>query len=73
MFRIAADTPTPTLWMMSATLVALTAAYEFTVGRLGGQSWSALLANYAIWRGRLWPLVLLTLGLTPFLWRPRRA
>lgn len=68
-FRIAADTPTASLWRMSATLVALTVAYEFTVGLLGGQSWPEMLANYAIWRGRLWPLVLFTLALTPFLWR----
>lgn len=70
-FRIAPGTPDARLWGMSAVLVLLTVAYEFAAGLLGGQSWREMLANYAIWRGRLWPLVLLTLGLTPFLWRPR--
>jgi hypothetical protein len=71
-FRIAPDTPDAALWRMGAVLVAATVAYEFAAGLLGGQSWPEMLANYALWRGRLWPLVLLTLGLTPFLWRPRR-
>lgn len=72
-FRIAASTPDRALWQMSLLLVTLTIKYEIVVGVLGGQTWSEMLANYAIWRGRPWPLVLLTLGLTPFIWRPRRT
>lgn len=49
--------------------VALTVAFEFVVGRwVDGKSWTELLANYAIWRGRLWPLVLATVAAAPFLW-----
>ena len=39
------------------------------VGRyVDRKSWSELVVNYAIWRGRLWLIVLATLALTPFLW-----
>lgn len=71
-FRIAPSTTSANLWRMSVLLVALTVAFECTFGRLEGKSWSELLSNYALWRGRLWPLVLLTLGATPFIWRGRR-
>ncbi len=70
-FRIPSDTPTRTLVLVSAALVALTIAFEFTFGLVEGKSAQELLANYALWRGRLWPLVLMTLGATPFLWRGR--
>lgn len=72
-FRIAPETPNKALWQMSFVLITLTIKYELAVGVLGGQSWREMAANYAIWRGRPWPLVLLTLGLTPFIWRPRRT
>lgn len=50
-FRIAPETPRAALWRMSAVLVTLTIAYEVAIGLLGGQSWQAMAANYAIWRG----------------------
>jgi hypothetical protein len=50
-------------------LVVLTVAFEFLIGRyVDHKSWADLVGNYAIWRGRLWPIVLLVLALTPFLW-----
>jgi hypothetical protein len=49
----------------------LTVAYEFGIGMAGGQSWAEMLKHYAIWRGELWPLVLLALAATPWLWRGR--
>jgi hypothetical protein len=67
-FRIAPGTPTRRLLAMGALLVVMTVAFETTFGRLEGKSWSELLENYAFWRGRLWPFVLLTLALTPLLW-----
>lgn len=72
MFRIPAETPTRQLALYSVILVALTVAYEFGIGLAGGRSWPEMLENYAIWKGRLWPLVLAALALTPFLWRPGR-
>jgi hypothetical protein len=53
----------------SVTLVLLTVAFEFSFGHyVDGKSWSELLANYAIWDGRLWPVALMTLAFMPFLW-----
>ncbi len=53
----------------SVVLVALTVAFEFLFGHyVDGRSWRELAANYAIWEGRLWPVVLLTLGMMPFVW-----
>lgn len=64
----------------SATLVLLTMAFEIAFGRyVEGLSWTEMLGNYAVWRGHLWPLVLATIALMPFLWgrwslrEPRRA
>lgn len=70
--------PTRTLLGASAWLLALTVAFEFAVGRwVDGESWRELAANYAFWRGSLWPALLLLVALTPFLWgrwvRPRPA
>jgi hypothetical protein len=72
LFRIPRDAATGRLAAQSAALVALTVCYEFAIGLRGGQSLSALLGHYAFWRGELWPLVLVALAATPFLWRGRR-
>ena len=61
----------PRLATMSLLLVGLTVAFEFTFGLIEGSSARELVANYAFWDGRLWPLVLLTLAATPFIWRGR--
>lgn len=53
----------------SLILVVLTVAFEFLFGHyVDRKSWSELLANYAIWNGRLWPIALSTIAFTPFLW-----
>lgn len=53
----------------SATLLILTVSFEFLFGHyIDHKSWSELVANYAIWQGRLWLIVLMTLAFTPFLW-----
>lgn len=71
LFRIPGATGAATLAGYSAVLVGLTIAYEFAIGRAGGKPWSELLGNYAIWDGKLWPLVLIALAATPWLWRGR--
>jgi hypothetical protein len=49
--------------------LGLTVAFEFLFGHyVDGKSWAELLANYAVWRGRLWPVVLAVIGISPFLW-----
>src|SRR5688500_6859570 len=76
-FHPLAGAPMARLVRASAILVALTVVYEFAFGHwVEGQSWTELAGNYAIWNGRLWPLVLASLAIAPFLWgrwvRPRR-
>ena len=54
---------------MSVALVLLTVAFEFAMGMgIDRKPVSELLANYAFWRGALWPWLLLLVALTPFLW-----
>jgi hypothetical protein len=58
---------------IAAVWVALTVAFEFGFGHwVMGASWRELLANYDLLQGRLWPLVLVALAVSPFLWKPRR-
>lgn len=71
---LAGSTP-PELLIVSAVLVILTVIFEFTFGHwVEGKSWRELAGDYAIWRGRLWPIVLLVLAASPFIWaRPSNA
>jgi len=67
--RPLAGRPTKDLAITSVVLVALTVAFEFLFGHyVDHKSWEELAQNYELWRGRLWPILLLTLALTPFLW-----
>ncbi|HEU0072420.1 MAG TPA: hypothetical protein VFS30_00275 [Dehalococcoidia bacterium] len=45
----------------------MTLVFEFGFGRLMGQSWATLLENYDVLHGRIWPLVLIVVLLTPVL------
>jgi hypothetical protein len=57
-----------TLWTV------LTVAFEFLFGHyVSGLGWQALLAEYDLRQGRLWPFVLLTTLLAPWLWGLRRG
>jgi hypothetical protein len=71
LFRIPASASNGQLALQATLLVALTVAYEFGIGFAGGRTLSEMLKHYAIWRGELWPLVLLALAATPWLWRGR--
>jgi hypothetical protein len=53
------------LWLI------LTMVFETSVGLLGGLSWRELLAAYAVWDGAVWPLVLISVVASPFIWLPR--
>jgi hypothetical protein len=51
---------------IGASWVALTVAFEFGFGHyVAKQSWSTLLADYDLRRGRLWPLALFATGAAP--------
>ena len=50
-------------------LVGLTVAFEFAVGLwVDRRTPGELAAQYAFWRGELWPWLLLLIGFTPFIW-----
>jgi hypothetical protein len=50
---------------VGAAWLALTLAFEFGLGALQGLSMEAMLAEYDIMRGRLWPLIPLATLLAP--------
>jgi hypothetical protein len=55
-----------TLLKVGAAWVIATIAFEFSFGLLAdGKTWSELLHDYNVFHGRLWPLVLLVIGLAP--------
>lgn len=69
LFRPLAGQATRQLLRVSAWFVCLTVAFEFSFGHyVDKKSWDELFANYAIWNGRLWPVLLVLLALTPFIW-----
>jgi hypothetical protein len=62
----------PSSWVdaraIGALWLALTLAFEFLAGHyLFGTPWSRLLADYNVFRGRVWILVLVTTALAPIL------
>jgi hypothetical protein len=51
---------------VGAAWVALTVVFEFGFGHfLDHQSWSSLVHDYRLDKGRLWPIVLAVIGLAP--------
>lgn len=69
MFRPLRSWPDRALTLTTLVLVVLTVVFEFAVGRFVDQkTWSELFGDYAIWRGRLWPILLALVALTPFIW-----
>lgn len=56
-------------WLIALGVIwtLMTLVFEFGFGRMMGQSWATLLENYDVPHGRIWPLVLVVLLLTPVL------
>jgi len=72
--RRARGRSTGALVRVSAIWLLLTVAFEFLFGHyVDHKSWTELAGNYAIWRGNLWPIVLATLVLSPFIWGRSRT
>ena len=68
-FRPLIGLPLARLLAVSLLLVGLTVAFEIVMGRLvDHKSWAELAGNYAFWRGKLWPLVLAVVAISPVLW-----
>ncbi len=54
--------------------LVLTVAFEFLFGHyVAGHSWSRLLADYNIFAGRIWVLVLIWIAVAPMLMRRLRS
>ena len=54
-------------WRVGLLWMSLTVVFEFLFFHyLGGHSWEALLANYDLSAGRLWPLILLWVAIAPY-------
>ena len=59
----------PDFWRVGVAWLTATVAFEFLYGRfVSGLSWEALLADYDIFHGRLWSLILLGLLFGPVFW-----
>lgn len=55
-------------WVIGSVWVVLVVAFEFIAGHyLFGTSWDRLFENYNVARGRIWPLVLVTTAVTPYI------
>jgi hypothetical protein len=55
-------------WVIGGVWVTLTLAFEFLAGHYAfGDPWSQLLADYNIFRGRIWVLVPVTTAIAPAL------
>jgi small-conductance mechanosensitive channel len=55
------------LWLIGFIWLILTLLFEFGIGITEGRSWSYMLADYKLWEGRIWPLVLATVLLSPII------
>jgi hypothetical protein len=67
--RYAPEAKASQLSWIGVAWLATTMAFEFVFGHfVSGQSWSALLADYNIMRGRLWSLILVSVCLGPWFW-----
>jgi hypothetical protein len=53
------------LWVIGLFWLFLTLIFEFSLGILGGKTWEYMLADYKLGAGRIWPLFLLTVLMTP--------
>lgn len=59
---------------IAAWWLGLTVAFEFLFGHFVlGASWVDLVGYYNVARGQLWPVVLITIAIAPFLWARRRG
>ena len=63
------DLPVKKLLLMGVIWLGLTVLFEFGFGHfVMGHSWEKLLADYNLFQGRIWSLVLLSVLLGPLIW-----
>jgi hypothetical protein len=56
------------LLLVGVVWLVLTLVFEFGMGLVAGRSWTEMLVDYDLTRGRLWPLVLVATLLGPWAW-----
>ena len=67
--RRAPEAGSSQLLRVGVAWLASTVAFELVFGHfVSGLSWSALLADYDVMRGRLWSLILVSVSLGPWFW-----
>src|SRR5574341_48386 len=52
-------------WAVGLLWAALTVAFEVAMVRGEGRAWERILAQYALWKGSVWPLLLLWVLVAP--------
>lgn len=52
-------------WRVGALWLVLTFLFETGMGVAAGHPWSEIFADYALWEGKLWPLLLLFILVAP--------
>jgi len=57
------------LFLVGAVWLFMTLVFEFGIGLYSHRSWSYMLADYNILKGRLWPLCLVVIFFTPLIIR----
>lgn len=55
------------LWTVGLVWLALTLVFEFSFGLWQGKSWPELLEAYTFKDGNIWPIVLATTALAPYI------
>lgn len=58
---------TSKLLLIGGIWLGLTLVFEFGIGLMGGRSWGYMLSDYNLFKGRLWPLVLVVIFFAPFI------
>jgi hypothetical protein len=56
------------LLLVGALWLLLTLVFEFGLGYVTGMSWEAMLADYNVLQGRLWPLIPSSALVAPWFW-----
>lgn len=57
------------LLLMGGIWLILTLIFEFGIGIAAGRSWSYMLSDYNVLKGRIWPLLLAIVFTSPFIVR----
>lgn len=66
--RLLDGSNTADLWRVGAIWLVLTLLFEFGLGYVTGMSWEAMLADYDVREGRLWPLIPAAALVAPRFW-----